>query len=174
MKAIGVWLDWLVAEFNVTPIIIHHFGKGSQGGRDMIDRFRGASSLVGDMDAMVSLTNHEEADHLIIESSVRSFRQTEPFVARWDYPKFILDESKDPTKHSKPGVARKASDEEILLKIPSGQENALKYSDMDLPVSERHLQRRISAGMHVGIVKIPNKLGRPAKGYFKPERTFRT
>lgn len=167
MQAICAWMDKIIAQYEITPILIHHFGKGSQSGKATIDRFRGASSLVGDMDAILSLTPHEEDKNVIIETEVRSFAPTEPFVVRWDYPKFIIDDSKDASKHAKPGAKRKANDDEILACLPVGEANARHYINLGCNVAKRTLEKRIDEISGAFMVKKTNGSGKLENAYFR-------
>lgn len=167
MQAICAWMDQIITQYEITPILIHHFGKGSQGGKSVIDRFRGASSLVGDMDAILSLTPHEDDKNIIVETEVRSFAPTEPFVVKWDYPNFIIDESKDATKHAKPGAKRKAGDDEILSCLPVGEDNARHYINLGCDIAKSTFDKRIKEINGAFTVKKPNSNGKMENAYFR-------
>ena len=167
MQAICAWMDKIITQYEITPILIHHFGKGSQSGKSVIDRFRGASSLVGDMDAILSLTPHEEDKNIIIETEVRSFAPTEPFVVRWDYPNFIIDDSKDASKHAKPGAKKKTGDKEILDALWVGSENAKHYNRLKLNISKVTFDKRIKEIDGVFMVKMKNDNGKLENAYYK-------
>ncbi len=167
MQAICGWMDQIIAQYEITPILIHHFGKGSQSGKSVVDRFRGASSLGGDMDAILSLTPHEENGNVIVETEVRSFAPTEPFVVKWDYPNFIIDESKDASKHAKPGAKRKHSDDDILSALPVGEDNARRYQNCQTSLSKRNFEARIAEIDGAFITKIKNSNGKLENAYFR-------
>lgn len=167
MQEICAWMDLVVSRYSVTPIVIHHFGKGAQGSKSVIDRFRGASSLVGDMDAILSLTPHEEDGNVIIETEVRSFAPTEAFVVKWDYPHFIIDESKDASKHAKPGAKRKHSDEEILRILPVGEERAMHYANLGCDIAKGTFDRRIREIEGAYSVQKRNFRGKMENAYFR-------
>lgn len=167
MQGICNWLDSTIEEFQITPIIIHHFGKGAQGSKSTVDRFRGASSLVGDMDAIVSLTEHEKEGHVIIDSVVRSFAPTDAFVANWDYPHFNLADDLDASKHAKPGAKRKMSDSEFLAAFP-GRDDAKTKEQMCeiLGVSKSHFPRVVTHFNEIKTIEIPRKGVRPEIRYY--------
>lgn len=167
MQGICNWLDSMIEEFDVTPIIIHHFGKGAQSGKSTIDRFRGASSLVGDMDAILSLTAHEDDNHLIIDTEVRSFAPTDGFVAIWDYPHFKIADAKDATKHAKPGAARKVADSEILGVLPVGKDNARHFMNLGCDLKKRTFDDRIKQIEGAFVVKKANFSGKQENAYYR-------
>jgi len=167
MQAVCAWMDKIITQHEITPILIHHFGKGSQGGKSVIDRFRGASSLVGDMDAILSLTPHEEDKNIIVETEVRSFAPTEPFVVRWDYPNFIIDESKDASKHAKPGAKKKMSSRDFLAFFPD-KSSAKTKEEMchKLGISESTFRRKLSEFNEIKLLKDESVSGRPKNRYY--------
>ncbi|MCP4097432.1 MAG: AAA family ATPase [Planctomycetaceae bacterium] len=167
MQAICAWMDKIIAQYEITPILIHHFGKGSQAGKSVIDRFRGASSLVGDMDAILSLTPHEEDKNIIVETEVRSFAPTDNFVVRWDYPNFIIDEAKDASKHAKPGAKRKHSDDDILIKLPVGKANAMHFDALGCDMNKRSFEARIAQIIGANVTKKLNANKKLEKAFYR-------
>ena len=167
MKAIGSWLDEVIAKYGVTPILIHHFGKGSQSGKDVIDRFRGASSVVGEMDGLVSLISHENENCYIIDSVVRSFATTPAFVARWDYPHWVLSEDLDASRAAKPGAKKKMNDEDLISKIPVGEKNKAFFEDLGLAITEKAFQARIKRISGINIGKMKSNSNRLKNAYYR-------
>lgn len=167
MKAIGSWLDEVIAKYGVTPILIHHFGKGSQSGKEVIDRFRGASSVVGEMDGLVSLISHENENCYIIDSVVRSFATTPAFVARWDYPHWVLSEDLDASRAAKPGAKKKMNDDDLLSKIPVGEENKVFFEELELGITEKTFQARTNKMSDVIRTKKNNSTNRQQNAYHR-------
>jgi hypothetical protein len=166
MKAIGSWMDEIIAKYGITPILIHHFGKGSQSGKEVIDRFRGASSVVGEMDGLISIISHENEGCYIVDSVVRSFKSTPSFVARWDYPHWVLSEDLDASRAAKPGAKKKQGDDKLLALIPSGEDNAAFFSDMDLDISQRQFSRRRAEIDAIQVVKMLNSAGKLENAFY--------
>ena len=167
MKAIGSWMDEVIAKYGVTPILIHHFGKGSQSGKEVIDRFRGASSVVGEMDGLISIISHENENCYIVDSVVRSFKSTPAFVARWDYPHWVLSEDLDASRAAKPGAKKKESDDKLLAKIPHGEDNAALLSDLNLDIAKVSFNKRRAKIDAIKVVKLVNSAGRIENAYYQ-------
>ena len=167
MKVIGSWMDEIIAKYGITPILIHHFGKGTQSGKDVIDRFRGASSVVGEMDGLVSIISHETEGCYIVDSVVRSFKSTPSFVARWDYPHWVLSEDLDASRAAKPGAKKKASDNDLLCKIPSGQDNALFINQLNITLSKAQFNNRRQSIDAIKCVKTINEAGKLENAYYR-------
>lgn len=145
MSALGAWLDRLVTATSSAVCVVHHFGKGSPGQRDQLDRFRGSSTLAGEFDALVTLVPHEEADHYIMETTCRSFVRPGPLVLRFDFPHFRVTECEPIPK--KPGKPQKVSDDRILEAVPFGRENAMGARDLaaTLGMSRYRMKERLDA-----------------------------
>jgi len=167
MKAIGSWMDEVITKYGVTPILIHHFGKGSQSGKDVIDRFRGASSVVGEMDGLISIISHENEGCYIVDSVVRSFKPTPSFVARWDYPHWVLSEDLDASRAAKPGAKKKQGDDKLLANIPHGQDNALFINQLDLGMTKANFNKRRAEIDAIKVVKSVNAAGRIENAYYQ-------
>jgi len=167
MKAIGSWMDEIIAKYGITPILIHHFGKGSQSGKEVIDRFRGASSVVGEMDGLISIISHENEGCYIVDSVVRSFKSTPSFVARWDYPHWVLSEDLDASRAAKPGAKKKQGDDKLLALIPSGEDNAAFIGDMHLDISKIQFNRRRQEIDAIQVVKMVNSSGKLENAYYR-------
>jgi hypothetical protein len=166
MKVIGSWMDEIIAKYGITPILIHHFGKGGQAGKDVIDRFRGASSIVGEMDGLISIISHENEGCYIVDSVVRSFKSTPSFVARWDYPHWVLSEDLDASRAAKPGAKKKMNDDDLLSKVPVGEENKVFFEELKLGMSEKTLQARIKQIGGVNITKMESNSKRQKNAYY--------
>ena len=167
MKAIGSWMDEIIAKHGITPILIHHFGKGGQAGKDVIDRFRGASSVVGEMDGLISIISHENEGCYIVDSVVRSFPPTQPFVARWDYPHWVTSEDLDASRAAKPGAKKKQGDDKLLAQIPSGEDNAAFLGDLDLDISKPQFNRRRAEIESIQVVKMLNSAGKLENAFYR-------
>jgi hypothetical protein len=167
MKHIGAWMDGIIEATGAAIILVHHFGKGSSEGRDSIDRFRGASSIVGEMDAILAIGSHEEDRHFIITTTARSFAPTEPFVAHWDFPHWVEAPDKDASKAAKPGRAQAITDDAILKAMPKGPENARRFEDLHISLQKRRFTERIKDISGISDCFIQSESGQKVKGYFR-------
>lgn len=76
----------------------NHFSKGNQAGKESIDRISGAGVFARDPDSIITATRHEKDDAYTVEFALRNFPPVDPFCVRWEYPRFVRDETLDPSK----------------------------------------------------------------------------
>ena len=100
--------------------ISHHFSKGWQSGKNHLDRGSGAGVLSRAPDTIMTLTAHEQEDCYSVETTCRSFSRPDPFVIRWEYPLWIIDESLNPESLRKQsnGRAPQYSTDQIMALLP--------------------------------------------------------
>jgi hypothetical protein len=84
-------------------VCVHHDAKGYQGHKSPTDRGAGAGAQSRAADFHLTLTPHEEEGCFIIEGANRSFAPLSPFVIRWNYPRFAIDNTLDASKVRKAG-----------------------------------------------------------------------
>jgi len=80
--------------------IVHHFSKGTQGGKAAMDRNSGAGVFARDPDAMITLTpilNTENAFR-VETAKARNFPTIKAFSVRFQYPIHVIDPSLDELK----------------------------------------------------------------------------
>jgi hypothetical protein len=70
-------------------VYAHHFSKGNKSDTDHIDRASGSGVFARDPDAILTLTPHEEEDHLVLEATLRDFPTPSPQVVEFSWPNFI-------------------------------------------------------------------------------------
>ena len=167
MKNVCSWLDGIAGKYKFAALVIHHFGKGAQSGKSIVDRFRGGSALAGDFDALLAIAPHEEDDHFIIESEVRSFKRTTPFVARWDYPNFVLAANMDATKHLDKGGRKGAPDSELLKKIPVGKDKAMRFDQLGIDLTKDAFNKRVQKIKSVNTCQKKNINNRNETHYYR-------
>lgn len=100
--------------------ISHHFSKGGQAGKDHLDRGSGAGVLSRSPDTIMTLTAHEQEDCYSVETTCRSFSRPDPFVIRWEYPLWTIDESLNPESLRKQSNGRSTqySTAQIMALLP--------------------------------------------------------
>gem|GEM_PF-4611256 len=167
MKDVCSWLDGVADKYKFAAIVIHHFGKGAQSGKSIVDRFRGGSALAGDFDALMAIAEHEEDEHFIIESEVRSFKKTSPFVARWDYPHFVLADDMDATKHLDKGGRKGIPDSELLKNIPFGEDKAKRFGQLGINLTKDAFNKRVTNIKGVKTCKKINSNKRNETHYYR-------
>jgi hypothetical protein len=75
-----------------------HFSKGSQAGKDSIDRISGSGVFARDPDSIITLTELQTPDCYAVELTLRLHPPMEKFAMRWGYPVFVPDITLDPTR----------------------------------------------------------------------------
>ena len=86
-------------------VYAHHFSKGNKSETDHIDRASGSGVFARDPDAILTLTPHEEEDHLVLEATVRDFASPPPKVVEFEWPNFVHKPDMEP-KLRKPGQSK--------------------------------------------------------------------
>jgi len=86
-------------------VYAHHFSKGNKSDTDHIDRASGSGVFARDPDAILTLTPHEEEDHLVLEATVRDFASPPPKVVEFEWPNFVHKPDMEP-KLRKPGQSK--------------------------------------------------------------------
>src|SRR5205823_782853 len=64
----------------------HHFSKGNQAAKESIDRLSGSGVFARDPDAILTMTEHEQADCCTVQPTLRNFAPITPFVLEWKAP----------------------------------------------------------------------------------------
>ena len=70
----------------------HHYAKGDVASKSSIDRMSGSGVFARDPDCIISLTDHNEDEHFIVEPTLRAFAPVAPFVIRWTFPIMVVAE----------------------------------------------------------------------------------
>ena len=86
-------------------VYAHHFSKGNKSDTDHIDRASGSGVFARDPDAILTLTPHEEEDHLVLEATVRDFSSPPAKVVEFEWPNFVHKPDLEP-KLRKPGQSK--------------------------------------------------------------------
>jgi len=96
----------LSEETAAAVVAAHHFSKGNQAAKSHMDRASGAGVFARAPDAVITLTELEEAGCYGVEVTCRSFAKPDGFAIRWEYPLWSIDETVDHTSLKKPGSAQ--------------------------------------------------------------------
>lgn len=89
-------LDKISHETGVAIIFGHHFSKGNQSAKDMIDRGSGSSVFGRDPDTIITMTPHEEDDKFVVEFRLRNFPPQDRYVVKRVHPLMVRDREADP------------------------------------------------------------------------------
>jgi hypothetical protein len=107
-KAVGEIVN-LIEDFSeetgAAIVFAHHFSKGNKSETDHIDRASGSGVFARDPDAILTLTSHEEEEHLILETTSRNCPFSPPKVLEFSADTFPLFQHKPDleAKFRKPG-----------------------------------------------------------------------
>jgi hypothetical protein len=133
-----------------------HFSKGNQADKEAIDRASGAGVFARDPDSILTLTRHQTDGAYSVETMLRNFAPIEPFVVRWEYPRFIRDEALDPAELKRPkrgGRSPVYSVEDLIECL--GSQDLLTVEFQKLV----HEQKGMSSGKFYELLKEGKSLG---------------
>jgi len=117
-------LEGIARETGSALLILHHFAKGNASEKSSIDRGSGAGALARAPDAVMTLTEHEDDEVMVLEAALRDFPPLAPMALRWAFPVWLADANVDTSKLKKKGgkpTTRPASD--LLAKLTEGMSN---------------------------------------------------
>jgi hypothetical protein len=109
-------LERLAVKTNAAIVFSAHFSKGNQAGKESVDRVSGSGVFARDPDSILSFTKHQEDNAFVVESTLRDFKQMEPFVVKWEYPLLARDEDLNPGKLKTPLTKKPSYTVDDLLK----------------------------------------------------------
>jgi hypothetical protein len=98
-------LDRISQRTGAAIVFGHHFSKGNQASKDMIDRSSGSSVFGRDPDTIIVMTPHEEPDAFIVEFRLRNFPPQEKFVVKRVHPLMIKTNELDSEDIRRPDTA---------------------------------------------------------------------
>lgn len=128
-------LERLAVESGAAIVYGHHFSKGNQAQKDVLDRGSGSGVFARDPDTLLTMTRHEADEAYVVEPILRNFAPIEPFVLRWDYPVMVRDADLNPKSLKRAGQKQKLyGDDEILGELSEG---GLSHGDWQMAVCKK-------------------------------------
>jgi hypothetical protein len=114
-------LEKLTTEQDSALGLCHHTRKGNLNKTDSLDRSSGSSAFSRFCSVNLSLSHHEHANCVIVQSTTRNFKSPEPLCFELDHP--IIKERKDldPSKfrpYGEAGISAESSNRKILHALP--------------------------------------------------------
>ena len=91
-------LDNLVTETGAAVMLVHHFPKGKQSNKPLVDRLVGSGVIGRDADTIIGLTEHGMKDCLKMEFVLRNFSDPGDLTLERQLPRFIIRDDLDPNK----------------------------------------------------------------------------
>lgn len=122
-----------------------HFSKGSQAGKESIDRIGGSGVFARDPDTILVFTKHKVENAFSVEATLRNYPPIEPFVVRWKFPLMTIDEQLDPAElKQKAGRPQKAKPDEVLDLLTEEMSSTewQQLAQKQLSISPRSFHRR--------------------------------
>lgn len=102
-------IERLTTETGAAVAFGAHFSKGNQSSKQAIDRISGSGVFARDPDSILIFTEHNEPNAYTVESILRNFPPTKPFVVRWTFPLFELAPELEPERLKKARGGRSPS-----------------------------------------------------------------
>jgi hypothetical protein len=119
----------LGTKLNSAIALLQHFSKGNQADKEAIDRFSGSGVYSRHPDALITFSQHEDENCFTVNFILRSFPPLDPFVVKWEYPRFRIADDRDPErlKQARTGRPRLNTAEQLASLI--GLQESISYSD---------------------------------------------
>lgn len=80
-----------------------HFAKGNASAKEAIDRVSGSGVFARDPDSLLTFTKHKQEDCFTVEATLRNLAPLDPFVVKWEYPRFERKDDLNPEDLKQPG-----------------------------------------------------------------------
>jgi hypothetical protein len=112
-------------------VVIHHNSRGGQGFKRVTDVGAGAGALTRAPDTHIVLREHEDDGHFVFEAVTRSWPRVQPFVVKWEFPRWVVDTNKDATRLRGAKIAKSQGPDELTAAdiadyMEPGEEMSLK------------------------------------------------
>jgi hypothetical protein len=120
-------IELLMERTGAAICFIHHFSKGNKSDASPLDRASGSGVFGRDPDTILTLTEHEEDEHFVIECSLRNFPPLPAWVVRRDFPLFHPATEQSPRRLRRPG--QKITPGEALQLVREAGATGLPASD---------------------------------------------
>lgn len=90
--------DRIIEATGAAVAFAHHYSKGNQAKKEVIDRMSGAGAFARDADSLLFMTPHTQPDTYTIDTIFRNYKHIEQFCVRVEHPIMVRDEQLDPSK----------------------------------------------------------------------------
>ncbi len=117
-------LEVMARECDSALFMLHHHAKGDASTKKFIDRGSGAGALSRAPDAVLTLTEHEDPELVVLEAALRDYPPMPATVLRWNHPVWVVDESADATKLKRAGRSDEHPASSLLKFLENGMTNA--------------------------------------------------
>jgi AAA domain-containing protein/DnaB helicase-like protein len=136
-----------------------HYSKGNQALKESIDRIGGSGVFARDPDSILNFTKHEESDCFTVEATLRNHPPIDPFVVRWEYPLFVVDELLDPARLKQAGrpEQHRATDLLELIDQPMSAKEIVRLAHDEFGIGRRRVFDLLDELKRCGRIKQPEK-----------------
>jgi hypothetical protein len=106
-------------EGKIAMVVMHHFPKGQQAHKSLLDCFAGSGATGRFIDSGFGIREHQSSEEkkrsYILDFELRDHTPIPGFVVDFDYPVFVRNDEKSATRYKvAPGRPESWSDEELL------------------------------------------------------------
>jgi hypothetical protein len=130
-------IEVLSVETGAAVVYAHHFSKGNQSNKNMLDRMSGSGVFARDADSIVALTPHKQADCYTVEMTLRNFASQSSFVVEFDFPVMKLRPLLKPEELRGRGGRPAETDADDLLQLLP--EAGLTFTDWKAAAEALHI-----------------------------------
>jgi hypothetical protein len=139
---------------NAALVYSHHFSKGNQSLKESIDRISGSGVYSRDCDSLLTMTKHENEDCYTVDCVLRNHPEQDPFVVRWNFPLFVIDDNLDPQKLKQiKGRPKSFDEQDTFALLPK---DGLKTKDWQELADSRLGVKRRTFFKHLKVLKDSN------------------
>ena len=130
-----------IGDYLACPVVVvHHTPKGIHGQKEVTDVGAGAGAQSRASDLYMVLRPHEDAGYYVLEAKVKDFKNPDPLVIRYEYPRWRLDSEKDPSL-LKGSVKSKilhglSADEEEVVREARKRKADMEIQDMQVTMDD--------------------------------------
>jgi hypothetical protein len=147
----------IAKKLNTGIDLLQHFSKGNQSDKRAIDAFSGSGVWGRAPDACLAFREHNDEKCYTVHVDLRHWPPVDSFVVEFDYPRFRVQEQKDPDNLKAPKTGRPSVfDVNGLCKLIDDDEY-ISYSTLlrrtqAIAVSKRTFERRLKDAKYQGLI----------------------
>lgn len=159
-------LDRISTKTGAAIVFGHHFSKGNQSKKDMIDRGSGSGVMGRDPDTIITMTAHQEDDAFAVELKLRNFPPQPGFVVKRHHPLMVRDSALRPQDlRSQNGTGRPQTvpDAEVLALLdgqPLSKAEWKRRAEEELEMPKSSFYRRLEELLSDGAIVLDGSLYR--------------
>lgn len=139
-------IEQLAVETGAAVVYAHHFSKGNQSNKNVLDRMSGSGVFARDADSIIALTPHKQEDCYTVEVTLRNFAAQDPFVVEFDFPVMKLKPTlKAEDLRGKGGRPTETEDDKLvdLLLVEGLTWTEWKDAALEIDIPESTFKRKL-------------------------------